>query len=273
MKKFIRLLNFEFNRFFKFFSAALFFIFTGQSILFTEALLRKNQQLQYAIQQTGGNESQINQMISLPLTMKSFLESFWYRLLVYSILAFLFFYLIFNWYRDWLGKNTFIYRLLMLPINRMQIFWAKSLILVIGALAYIAFQYCSVGFYQMIARWLLPHEYFTSLPIHEILEEATAYMGFPPTKALQIFLIIGACFVVLTHFTAAIMIERSLRLKGIIIGVFYCGTMYILQLLPLILNFSLLSSEVFLMTVACFILSWTISLAVIYYLLNHKVSV
>ena len=35
-------------------------------------------------------------------------------------------YVFFIWYRDWLGKNTFIYRLLMLPTARIQCLFGKG---------------------------------------------------------------------------------------------------------------------------------------------------
>ena len=35
-------------------------------------------------------------------------------------------YVFFIWYRDWLGKNTFIYRLLMLPTARIQCLFSKG---------------------------------------------------------------------------------------------------------------------------------------------------
>ena len=35
-------------------------------------------------------------------------------------------YVFFIWYRDWLGKYTFAYRLLMLPTTRINIYFAKA---------------------------------------------------------------------------------------------------------------------------------------------------
>ena len=50
----------------------------------------------------------------------------------------LIFYCFIIWYRDWFGKNTFAYRLLMLPTSRLNLYIAKAttiLLFILGLLA------------------------------------------------------------------------------------------------------------------------------------------
>ena len=53
-------------------------------------------------------------------------QSTWFIGPIALCIAMLIIYVFFIWYRDWLGKNTFIYRLLMLPTNRLNIYLAKA---------------------------------------------------------------------------------------------------------------------------------------------------
>lgn len=273
MKKFLRLLNFEFNRFFKFYGVGLIIIFIGQLAVFLNRVMTLNHELQVAIKQTGNNASEISQLLNTPFSMHNFLLSFPYRFLTYSILIIMFFYLFFTWYRDWLGKNTFIYRLLMLPVNRMQLFWSKSLVFLIGGFAYIAFQYMVVTLFQQIAVWMTPKEYMTVLPAHVIMQKCYGYGGFPPSDPWLVFIIIGLCFVLLTHFFAAILMERAYRLKGLIAAIIYLPLIISFQIILYILNVQLLLSELLLYTAVLSVLSWVISLGIIHYLLKSKVTV
>lgn len=273
MKKFFNLLNFEFNRFFKIYGSSLLIIFIGQALIFGNQLMETSHDLDIAMQQTGNNISEVSQILGAPLTMNTFLLSSGYRLIVFSILFVLLFYVFFTWYRDWQGKNTFIYRLLMLPIGRMQLFWSKSLVFVIGGLCYIAFQYVTVALFQRIALWIIPQEFITALPVHTILQKNVAYSGFPPTTPFLIFSVIGFCYLWLTHLFAVILMERAYGVKGIIAGLIYLPLMGAIQANVFFLNISLLASELVLYTLAFSFITWVFSLLVIHYLIKSKVTV
>ena len=49
-------------------------------------------------------------------------------------------YVFFIWYRDWLGKNTFSYRLLMLPTARINVYLAKATTILLYVLGLVALQ-------------------------------------------------------------------------------------------------------------------------------------
>ena len=49
-------------------------------------------------------------------------------------------YVFFIWYRDWFGKNTFSYRLLMLPTARINVYLAKATTILLYVLGLVALQ-------------------------------------------------------------------------------------------------------------------------------------
>src|SRR5690625_6144925 len=61
------------------------------------------------------------------MSMVKVIGSMWFMgPIALSVAAFIF-YIFLIWYRDWFGKNTFIYRLLMLPTARLNVFLAKAI--------------------------------------------------------------------------------------------------------------------------------------------------
>src|SRR5690625_5018633 len=69
------------------------------------------------------------------------------------------FYIFFIWYRDWLGKNTFIYRLLMLPTSRMNVFFAKLMTIMTSVLGLVTMQLIFLHVYKVIIKWIIPQVY------------------------------------------------------------------------------------------------------------------
>src|SRR5690625_850564 len=121
MINYLKLVNFEFNRFFKIYAA-----------LITITVIS---QITGVIVMSRNYVSQANRtMYDLGLSQTTFIEQYgsmsFYRIadtiwvmgpIALCIVA-LIFYIFLIWYRDWFGKNTFIYRLLILPTERINIF-------------------------------------------------------------------------------------------------------------------------------------------------------
>ena len=69
-----------------------------------------------------------------------FVNSEWFVMPIVLCIAMLMIYVFFIWYRDWFGKNTFIYRLLMLPTERINIYFAKLTAIMLLVLGLITLQ-------------------------------------------------------------------------------------------------------------------------------------
>ena len=139
MSRYLKLVNFEFNRFWK-----LFLVLIGITIL---------SQLIGVIVVSRDYVNQANKMIyeeSMP--MSKFIEqngtfsfhnisqTLWFLGPIGLCLVVLIIYVFFIWYRDWLGKNTFIYRLLMLPTARLHVYLAKATTILLLMLGIVALQ-------------------------------------------------------------------------------------------------------------------------------------
>ena len=77
-------------------------------------------------------------------------------------------YVFFIWYRDWLGKNTFIYRLLMLPTARINVYLAKATTILLFVLGLVALQLLLLPIEGQVLQWMVPTEFRTDMSINEI---------------------------------------------------------------------------------------------------------
>ncbi len=139
MMRYIKLVNFEINRFSKIYLSLLLITLVSQFagvIIVTKSLLKdaretiSNEKLSEAayIANYGGIDFThiANTLLFVgPIAL--------------SAVA-LIFYIFLIWYRDWFGKNTFIYRILMLPTSRLSIYLSKATAIFLMVLGLIAFQ-------------------------------------------------------------------------------------------------------------------------------------
>src|SRR5690625_85762 len=115
------------------------------------------------------------------VTPEQFLYDYWpfsLRDAVYTLgflgpiaigVAGLLFYMFFIWYRDWFARNTFIYRLLMLPTNRMNIYYAKLTTIMLTVLGAISMQLIYLSIYQQVVKWMVPVVYRMDIPTEIIV--------------------------------------------------------------------------------------------------------
>ena len=125
MNRFLKLVHFEWSRFFK-----IYLVLIGITILF---------QIIAVITESKTYINQANDLIYKELMPKAqFIEEYgtfsffevtnstWFLGPIALCIAALIIYVFFIWYRDWLGKNTFAYRLLMLPTDSNEYLFSKS---------------------------------------------------------------------------------------------------------------------------------------------------
>ena len=226
MKKFISLLSFEMNRFLKFLVPTLLVTAVVQIFLTIFSSLKYNNELEKTI-------AQGEQLEYIPnFSLQDITGNGIYQLSIMLIVLVFVFYSFFIWYREWLGKNTFIYRLLMLPTNRTYLLLTKSLVFLIGGLLAFSFQFGLYFIELKIAEWLVTDGHYTLLNIHNVqpFYDLVQSLLFP-TTLFQFISRYSFAFAALMSLFAGIIIERSFGLKGLIIGASYFIGFFVLYAL------------------------------------------
>ncbi len=144
-------------------------------------------------------------------------------------------YVFFIWYRDWLGKNTFSYRLFMLPTARIHIYLAKATTILLYVLGLVALQLLLLPVESQVLQWMVPSEFRTDLSINYITSLQDLSILFPNTFIEFVLYYGGGMIAVFIVFTA-ILFERSFRMKGIIYGFLYCAASLLVFFAPILLN-------------------------------------
>ncbi|WP_054708016.1 hypothetical protein [Bacillus sp. JCM 19041] len=119
----LKLLHFEMKRIWKAYVLLIFLVSAIQLISVWRSSRNRIADLEVSAQQQGLTVSQLGQDFSFDGA-----ELFNSLPIIGSIMlsvAVLLIYMLLIWYRDWFGKNTVIYRLLMLPANRASLYFAK----------------------------------------------------------------------------------------------------------------------------------------------------
>lgn len=274
MNKFIRLLSFEMNRFMKFLIPTFVIVALVQLFEIFRSIIGYKSEFDRLVA-TGGSLEQLPTFSAHDITGSGL-----YELSIMSIVLVFMFYSFFTWYREWLGKNTFIYRLLMLPTSRMYILLTKSLVFLIGGLLSFVFQFGMYGLALVISEQMIPAEQYMALSIHNIQPMFNIIQGVLfPTSIFQFILYYSFAFGALISLFAGIIMERSFRLKGLIAGVIYfigyfvlyglVSTLAVNDLLPIILK----PSQAALLTLAYQLLMIVLGHLISWPLLKNKIKV
>jgi hypothetical protein len=250
MNRFLKLVHFEMNRFWK-----LYMVLMGVMIL---------SQIIGVIVTSQSYLKNANRVIYNDLMPKSqFIEQYGtmsfsnvYQSLLFLgpialCVAVLIIYVFFIWYRDWMGKNTFSYRLFMLPTARINVYLAKAATIFLFTIGLVALQLVLLPVENQMLQWMVPKEFFTELTMNEITSFSYLMILFPKSF-LDFVLYYGigmiAVFVVFT----AILFERSYRIKGVFFGILYCAISLLIFFTPLLVDAFIFNSyfyplELFLM--------------------------
>lgn len=197
--------------------------------------------------------------------------------IVFSAAA-LIFYCFFIWYREWFGKNTFVYRLLMLPTERLNIFLAKGSAIFLFVLGLIALEVLLLSASSKLLEWSIPSDMIMEMGVLEAINGSEFLRVILPVSFPQFLLHYGIGMMAVAVVFTAILLERCFRLKGAILGILYAAVMTVILLLPVILSeFSarmvLYPSELIMLLMG---LAAAITAASIWlgnYLLNRKITI
>ena len=276
MNRFLKLVNFEFNRFLK-----LYLVLIGITIVL---------QLIGVIVESQNYLDTINENIYKNLMPKEqFIEQFgtfsftniahtlWHLGPIALCVAVLIMYVFFIWYRDWFGKNTFIYRLLMLPTSRLNVYVAKAAAILLFILGLVAVQLILLPLENQILQWMIPKEFLSIMTINDISDIDYLSILFPRSFIEFILYYGGGMTTVFIVFTA-ILFERSFRIKGIIYGILYCVVSLGIFFAPLLVDAFILENyfyniELFFMELVTGLIVLAGALWTGNYLLKNKVRV
>lgn len=190
-------------------------------------------------------------------------------------IAVLVLYVYFIWYRDWFGKATFSYRLLTIPTNRMNVFYAKLTTILLFIFAALAIELGIIWTIFKVFEAIVPQEILKPVTIREIaLNDLLAIILPTSLPMFATYYLIGiACVTVV--FTG-ILLERSFRLKGIGLAIVYGVLCCAIFMAPIIYDGTtnmLFRQEVYLLLVVCSAIIIALSITTSNYLLKHKINV
>lgn len=232
MKNYLKLVNFEISRFFK-----LYLILIGLTIVcqLIGVIRVSKGYMDLAEKVMDKNQLSVSRFIEQygTFSFQRFVYSEWFLMSIYIGIAILIIYVFLIWYRDWLGKNSFIYRLLMLPTERITIYFAKLTAIMLLLLGLITLQRLLVLIEIQIVNSIVPADFRTySYGISNIDIFVLLY----PNTFTEFILIYGIGLIFVAVLFTAILFERSYRLKGIFFAIVYGVLSLGVFFAPLLLN-------------------------------------
>ncbi|MCM3169661.1 hypothetical protein [Peribacillus frigoritolerans] len=275
MMRYIKLVNFEINRFSKIYLSLLLITLVSQFagvIIVTKSLLNdardimKEERLSEAAYITNYGGIDFSHIAHTLLFVGP---------IALSAVA-LIFYIFLIWYRDWFGKNTFIYRLLMLPTSRLSIYLSKATAIFLMVLGLIAFQIIILPMENALFNSNVPEALLHEISTYGITKLIPILSLIIPSTFTQFLLSYGIGLMIMSILFTAIMFERSFRIKGIIMGLLYCGIAAVLFLAPVLMeigNFYFYPNELFGLMLAIGIILTGLSVWLGAWLLKNRVTV
>lgn len=169
MKNFFKLLNFELNRVMKLLISLMVFTLIVQLI---GVFVSKNNyltQVEMLQQNDGSSVSQVLQSVGY-FSFDRVVNSLFFIGPIMICVAAIMFYIFLIWYRDWFGKNTFVYRLLMLPTARINLFFAKLTTILLATFSLVGFQLVAIQIEMLVMKWTVPSEYVMEVTLRQLIE-------------------------------------------------------------------------------------------------------
>lgn len=277
MKSYLKLVNFEFNRFAKVFAVLLGITLVvqiaGVIVLSKMYLNMANEKIYEELMPKAEFLSNYGEMSFLSVT-----TSVWFLGPIALCIAGVGFYIFLIWYRDWFGKNTFIYRLLMLPTTRLNVFYAKITNILLATFGFVAFQLILIPIETTVFKWMLPKEFRVDMNVKEIVSSMPELNILFPNSFLECILYYGAGIMVVSILFTAILFERSFRWKGIFVGILYSLVAVAVFMSPLLLQEFVLNGffypiELFVLELVMGVIALVGSIWMSGFLLKNKITV
>ncbi|PAV30525.1 hypothetical protein CIL05_05335 [Virgibacillus profundi] len=277
MNRFLKLVNFELGRFMKIYLALIGITIISQ---IAGVIIKSNSYVERA------NEAIYEDLIPKEdffateglMSMLHVLRSVWFMGPIALCIAALIFYVFFIWYRDWFGKNTFIYRLLMLPTARIQIFLSKAVSILLMVFGLVAIQLILLPIESVILKWIVPLDYRIDMTVGEIIQNFRELQMLIPSTFIEFVLYYGAGMMAVFIIFTAILFERSFRLKGILFGAIFVGLAVLVFFSPILImeimqTYYLYPIEIFILEIILGLVVIGASIWTSHFLLKKKITV
>lgn len=235
MNRFMKLVNFELGRFMKIY---LVLITTTIVVQIVGVIVKANAYLSEANRAINEEMMPRSQFIAENGTMDflSFTQSLWFIGPIALGAVTLIIYIFMIWYRDWFGKNTFIYRLLMLPTARFNVYLAKATAILLMVLGLVSIQLLLLPIENTVLEWRIPVDFMTPMSINGVIAQS-GYLGMLfPQEFILFILTYGAGFMSVVILFTAILFERSYKWKGILLGAGYGALSVAVFAFPVLLD-------------------------------------
>ncbi|QHT60360.1 hypothetical protein GXP70_10680 [Paenibacillus lycopersici] len=142
-------------------------------------------------------------------------------------------YIFLIWYKEWFGKNAFIYRLLTIPTARGNIYFAKLTAILVFVSSLVAFQIMLLPLERSLFAAVGGDELFAGSSIYDAVQyNRLLSVLIPPTFTDFVVYYGTGTIAVLICFTA-VLLERSYRLRGILAAAIYMVAICLFMTIPL----------------------------------------
>ncbi|MUK89461.1 hypothetical protein GMD78_13925 [Ornithinibacillus sp. L9] len=277
MSRYLKLVDFEIKRFLK-----IYLVLVGVTIVsqLLGVIFTSKNYLNLA------NEMMYKEMLSKETFLQqygsfSFLQvtqTTWFVGPIALCIVTLLIYVFFIWYRDWFGKNTFIYRLLMLPTARLNVYLAKATTIFLFVLGLVSIQLILLPIENNILQLIIPTDLRTDLATAEIINSFYYLAILFPYSFTEFLIYYGLGFMAVFVVFTSILFERSFRLKGVVLGVLYGGFSLLILFSPVLIDGLILVNffyplEIFLLSCLMAVIVTAMSIWLSNYLLKNKIRV
>lgn len=277
-KRFFKLINFEINRASKLiFILMAVMIATNIAEFIFRAFSYRNDVNERAIAQSISPEAVIQEIG--PLNFQYIINTGFITLPILLAFCALFIYTFFTWYREWFGKHTFVFRLLTLPMSRMQVYFSKLAALCLGILVLMSTQHVLFYIGQHLVNWILPSDWFSYSSLDVMIGFDFLFSIVLPIQFTQFVYIYGIGLLLIVMLFTVILMERSYKIPGIFAGGLYgvLGIAYLISpaLIPnLAKNYYILFDwELITLHLFTYFSLFIASLFYSHYLLTRKITV
>lgn len=176
--------------------------------------------------QTALSQNGAMQLKPFPLEKLSFAEAifntqFWFIVPILLSIAVLSLYVFLIWYRDWFGRNTFIYRLLMLPAARRNIYLAKGTAILLFVFGLITFQLLLLPMEHLLFKLIVPADRIEPSYWVNVISSNQAFVLLLPRNFDQFVMSYTLGIMAVMAIFTAILLERSYRIVGIVYALLY----------------------------------------------------
>jgi hypothetical protein len=277
MMRYLKLVNFEINRFSKIYISLLLITLVSQFagvIIVTKSILNNAREI---ISREKLSEATYITQYGGGIDFTQIANTLWFLGPIALSAVALIFYIFLIWYRDWFGKNTFIYRLLMLPTSRLSIYLSKATAIFLMVLGLIAFQIIILPMENALFNSYVPESLLNEMSTYGITKFIPILSLIIPSSFTQFLLSYGIGLMIMSILFTAIMFERSFRIKGIILGLVYVGISAAVFLAPVFVmesgNFYFYPNEILGLQLALGIILTGLSIWLGSWLLKNRVTV